>query len=176
MQHKCQRRQFGQLYKASGRDVRRWSAAGVTLLDTIMAVAVGSLMTVIAIPMTLNSMKGMRLTSAVSAATGAIQSTRYLAIMNGNSYQVTFTPSTYSYQVLYWNAGAGAFSNLNSAIPIAGPDQVTISRSITLQFSPNGTVTEIPTTGNMTFTITNAVGGSNTLSVSSVGYVSVTSP
>jgi Tfp pilus assembly protein FimT len=156
--------------------VKRGGNAGFSLIDVVVAVAIGMVLAGIAIPMTLNSVKTMRLTAAVSAAAGAIQSTRYLAIMQGYPYQITFTPSTNSYQVLNDVPPPSTFTNVGTAVPISGPGAVTISRTITLQFYANGTVTEIPTTGNMAFSITNSIGGSNTLTVSSVGNVTVTSP
>jgi prepilin-type N-terminal cleavage/methylation domain-containing protein len=156
--------------------VNRRATSGFSLIEILVAVAIASVLAAFAIPMTINVVKGVRLTAAVSTATGAIQSTRYLAIMHGYLYEITFTPATNSYQVLNEVPPATTFSNVGTAIPISGPGAVTISRTITLQFNANGTVTEIPTTGNMTFSITNAIGGSNTITVSSVGNVSVTTP
>jgi prepilin-type N-terminal cleavage/methylation domain-containing protein len=156
--------------------VKRRATSGFSLIEILVAVAIASVLAAFAIPMTINVVKGVRLTAAVSSATGAIQSTRYLAIMHGYSYEITFTPASNSYQVLNQVPPATTFSNVGTVVPISGPGAVTISRTITLQFSANGTVTEIPTTGNMTFSITNAIGGSNTITVSSVGNVSVTTP
>ena len=156
--------------------MKRRVTSGFSLIEILVAVAIASVLAAFAIPMTINVVKSARLTAAVSSATGAIQSTRYLAIMHGYSYEITFTPATNSYQVLNQVPPATTFSNVGTAIPISGPGAVSISRTITLQFIANGTVTEIPTTGNMTFSITNAIGGSNTITVSSVGNVSVTTP
>jgi prepilin-type N-terminal cleavage/methylation domain-containing protein len=170
--------------------VKRRSTTGFSLLELLVVAAIGSIMTVIAIPMTLNGVRSYRLSAAVSSATGAIQSTRYLAIMHGYSYQITFTPSTNSYQVLNEVPPATSFSNVGTAVPISGPDAVLISRVITIQFSANGTVSEITTPPNgvpaLVFQIANintntglaytTAGWSNTLTVSGVGNVSVTSP
>jgi type II secretory pathway pseudopilin PulG len=156
--------------------VKRSGIAGFSLLELVVVVGVGMVLAAIALPMTINAAKNMRLTAAVSSATGAIQSSRFLAIMNGYPYQITFTPATNSYQVLSDPPPAGTFVNVGTAVPISGPGAVTISRIITLQFYANGTITEIPATGNMIFSITNAIGGSRTLAVSSVGNVTVTSP
>jgi Tfp pilus assembly protein FimT len=156
--------------------MKRRLATGFSLIEILVVMALGIVLTGIAIPMTSNAVKTMRLTAAVSTAAGTIQSTRYLAIMNAYPYQITFTPSTIAYQILSEVPPATTFSNVGTAVPVSGPGAVTISRTMTLQFYANGTVTEIPTTGNMTFSITNAIGGSNTLTVSSVGNVAVTSP
>jgi Tfp pilus assembly protein FimT len=156
----------------------------------VVVVAIGSILTVVAIPTTINGVRSYRLSAAVSAAAGAIQSTRYLAIMQGYPYQITFTPSTNSYQVLNEVPPATTFSNVGTAVPISGPDAVLISRVITIQFSANGTVSEITTPPNgvspLVFQIANintttgvaytTSGWSNTLTVSSVGNVTVTSP
>lgn len=162
-----------------GRTAGR-AAAGFSLIEILVALAIVSVLAVVAIPLTVNSVRSMRLSAAVSAASGAIQSTRYLAIMKGYPYQLTFIPSSVSYQVLNEVPPAASFSNVGTAIPICGPGAAAISRTITLQFAANGTVTEITTppagVSPLTFTITNAYGGSNTITVSGVGNVTVTTP
>ncbi|MGO8814259.1 MAG: hypothetical protein ACLQVG_06260 [Terriglobia bacterium] len=170
--------------------MKRGATTGLTLLELLMVITVGSVLTILAVPVTVNGVRSYQLTAAVSSATGAIQSTRYLAIMHGYPYQITFTPSTNSYQVLNEAPPATSFSNVLSAVPISGPDTVVISRTITMQFSANGTVTEITTppvgVSSMVFQIANinhttglayaTAGWSNTLTVSSVGNVAVTTP
>jgi type II secretory pathway pseudopilin PulG len=145
-----------------------------------VVVAIIGVLAALAIPMTLNTIRNTRLSAAVSSATGAIQSTRYLAIMHGYPYQLTFTTSTLSYQVLNEVPPATSFSNVGTAIPISTPEAATLSRTITMQFAANGTVTEVTTPPNgvspLTFQITNSYGRSNTITVSGVGNVSVTSP
>jgi len=154
--------------------MRRRATSGFSLIEILTVVAIASVLAAIAVPLTLNALKSVRLTAAVSSATGAIQSTRYAAIMHGYPYQLTFTPSTNSYQAASQIPPATSFSNVGTPVPISRPGDATLSRSVTFQFSANGTVTE--TSNDMTFSITNAVGGSNTITVSTVGNVSVTSP
>ena len=137
--------------------MKRGTTAGTSLLELVVVIAVATVMTGMAVPITVNAVRSYRLTAAVSAATGAIQSTRYAAIMHGYSYQITFTPVTVSYQVLSEPAGEGNYSALGAPIPISRVGDVTISRSVNYQFSPGGTVTE--TSGNMSFSITNGIGG-----------------
>jgi type IV fimbrial biogenesis protein FimT len=165
--------------------VKRRAATGFSILEILMVMVIAAVLAAFAIPMTINAVKSYRLTAAVSSATGAIQSTRYLAIMNGCPYQITFTPATNSYQATGWTTTSGNPATCTNAytgavVPISSPDADSISRVITLQFSANGTVSETTTppagVSPMVFKITNSIGGSNTVTVSSVGNVSVTSP
>ena len=160
--------------------VKQRSTAGFSLIEILVALAIVSVIAVIAIPLTTNAVRSTRLSAAVSSATGAIQSTRYLAIMKGYPYQITFTPSNVSYQVLNEVPPAATFANVGTTIPICGPGAAAISRTITLQFAANGTVSEVTTppagVSAMVFSITNSYGGSKTITVSSVGNVTVTSP
>ena len=177
------------------RDVR----AGFTLIEILVVLAIGTVLTVIAIPIVGNAMKSYRLMAAVSAATGAIQATRYAAIMHGYpgvgspgySYEITFTPANNSYQVFSMVPPATTFSPQvylggtfypTQPIPISREGDVTISRTVTYQFSAGGTVTETSIPSNMAFQIqvldsrTDAVEMSKTITVSGVGNVSVSTP
>jgi prepilin-type N-terminal cleavage/methylation domain-containing protein len=164
--------------------VNRRTAAGFSLLEMVVVVSIALVLSAMAIPMTINAMRSYKLNAAVAAATGAIQSTRYAAIMHGYpgtgvpgyGYEITFTPSTNSYQVYSMVPPATTYSAVGSPIPISRPGDVTISRTVTFQFSAGGTVTETSNPVNMAFQITNAYGGSNTITVTGVGNVSVTSP
>lgn len=172
------------------RAVGRPSTLGFSLIEILVAVAIVAVLSALAIPLTINTVKSTRLAAAVSAATGAIQSTRYLAIMHGYPYQITFTPSTNSYQVLNEVPPAASFSNVGTAIPISGPGAATISRTITIQFAANGTVSEVTTppagVSALVFSICQpsiacpatitTTGLSNTITTSTVGNVSTTSP
>jgi len=169
--------------KTAGLAGKRQCAQGFSLLELLIVLAIGLVLTGISIPMTINAMRSYRLTAAVSAATGAIQSNRYSAVMNGYPYQLTFSPATESFQVYTMIPPATTYSAVvktggtvypTSPVPISGSGDISISRSETFQFSPGGTVTE--TSSNMSFQITNPYGGSNTITVSGVGNVTVTTP
>lgn len=167
--------------------MKRRTTAGLSLIEMLIVVAIAGVITVVAIPMTINAVKSYKLSSAVAAATGAIQSTRYAEIMHGYpgttatpyGYQIVFTPATNSYQVYNMVPPATTFSAVGEAVPISRIGDVTISRTVTFQFSANGMVTETSSPPNMVFqifAIQNAVGFSNTITVSTVGSILVSSP
>jgi prepilin-type N-terminal cleavage/methylation domain-containing protein len=176
--------------------VKRRPAAGFTLIELLVVIAIAGVLTAIAIPMTINAMRTYRLSAAVAAATGAISGARYAEVMRGypgtnlspygyeltftppNTYQIfTMTPPATTYLPVVYNGGIGYPT---SPIPIDGSGQIVISQAVTFKFSAGGTVTPgsfqialiNPTTGQPY----NAVGWSNTITVSGVGNVSVTSP
>lgn len=152
--------------------VKRRATAGFSLIELLIGVAIAGVMAAMAIPITSTAMKGYRLTAAIGAATGAIQSTRYQAIMNGYPYQLTFTPSTLSYTVLCEPPGSATYINLVPAvtdIPIARLGDVTINQTVTFTFLANGTISGSPA---MTFTISNGI-VTEQIQVSGVGNVSV---
>jgi prepilin-type N-terminal cleavage/methylation domain-containing protein len=166
--------------------VKLRAATGFTLIEMVVVIAIGMVLTGMAIPVTINALRSYRLTSAVSAATGAIQSTRYSAIMHGYPYEITFIPATDSYQIYTMIPPATTYSPVVSIdgttyptypIPITGsPGEISISRAVTYQFVAGGTVTETSTPMNLVFQITSSNGGSNTITVSGVGNVSVSTP
>jgi len=152
---------------------------GFTLIETLVSVAIICAMAGICIPNARNMIRSYRLTAAVSAVSGAIQSTRYHAIMVGCPYTVTFTQTSTTYQLATETvsgsppACATSFSNSGTAIPWGNAGDVTMSPSTTLQFSPSGMVTA--TTGSLSFTLANGL-STKTVNVSGVGNVQVASP
>jgi len=97
-------------------------------------VAIGMVVTTISMPMTKTALKTYHLNAAVSAVTGAIQSTRYQAIMHGYHYNITLNPATQTYQVGSKVPPATAFSNVGTAIPWCPTGDVTMSPSTTIEF------------------------------------------
>ena len=122
---------------------------GFTLIEILLAVLIGSILTVIAIPQVKTAVNRYRLQSAVTTATWAIQSTRYQALMEGYPYQVVLSSSANTYQIQNLPSGS-TYSNVGSAVPLSG-SSITLSASTTLQFKPNGYVSA--TVGALSFNI-----------------------
>jgi prepilin-type N-terminal cleavage/methylation domain-containing protein len=151
----------------------RRKSKGFSLLETLVTVTIVSILATITTPQLLNAMKSYRLASAVAAATGAIQTTHYLAIMHGYPYQLTFAANSRTYQVASEPPGATGFVLVppGTPTPIAGSNEETINQTTVMQFNSNGTMTP-GLAGNAVFTITNGV-TTEQITVSGVGYVSV---
>jgi prepilin-type N-terminal cleavage/methylation domain-containing protein len=163
----------GNLEESQVNSLRR-KIKGFSLIEMLVVVTIVSTLSTIAIPQLMNAMKSYRLASAVAAASGAIQSTRYLAIMHGYPYQLTFNATSGSYQVASQPPGATSFVPVppGTATPIAASNQATINQTTVMQFNSNGTMTS-GLAGNAVFTISNGV-TTEQITVSGVGYVSVT--
>lgn len=151
--------------------MKRSSNSGFSLIESLIVVAIGITLAAIAVPMTLNAMKAFKLSAAVGGVVGAIQSTRFQAIMHGYPYQLAINKDQLTYQLYNEVPPASTFSAVGSAIPIIRKGDVTINYSNTYTFKANGTVTLA--SGTDPFTITNGI-TTETLSVSGVGNVSVT--
>ena len=151
----------------------RRKSKGFSLLETLITVTIVSTLTTMTVPQLMNAMKSYRLASAVAAASGAIQSTHFLAIMRGYPYQLTFDANSGTYQVASKPPGATGFVPVppGSPTPIAGSHEETINQTTVMQFNSNGTMTS-GLAGNAVFTITNGV-TTEQITVSGVGYVSV---
>jgi Tfp pilus assembly protein FimT len=175
---------------------RRSGAAGTTLLELIVVVAIVGVLLAISVPSVQSSLKSVHLSSATSSVTGAIQSTRYKAIVTGCNYQVIFSQSTTTYQVTWLALGgippvcAATYTNAlpggTLTIPWSTSGDVSLKASTTLQFIPSGIVSLVsggstPCTGNGTtpvacLVLSNGTTATNTIIVSGVGNVTVTSP
>ena len=141
---------------------------GFTLIEIVMAMLVGLVLTAIAIPQVKSAVYSYRLNSAVSMAQWAIQSTRFQALEQGYPYQVVFTASTTSYQIQNLPSGS-TYANVGSPVPLAAWP-MTFSANTTINFKPNGMVTA--TVGSNVFTITYQ-GTTRTITVSNYGNVTI---
>lgn len=151
---------------------RQGAAAGWSLIDILVALTVACIMAAFAIPEVQNVVRNYRLDAAVSSVTGAIQSTRYQAIMRGYPYVIEFNPGSGSYQVLNKPPGASDFVSTGGPIPISGLDNATVSPAASFQFNPQGTVMPANGGGSSVQISNGAV--TKTITVSAVGQVRVT--
>jgi len=145
-------------------------AAGYTLMEVALTVAIFIVLLAFSIPSILSTVKVFRLSAAVGSATSAIQTTRFQAIMQGYPFQLTFNQSNCTYQIASEPMGTGSFTNVGGAIPLSG-SAITLSAGTVLQFKPNGSLSA--TSGNSeTFQISYA-GRTKTITVSNYGSITV---
>ena len=123
-----------------------------------------------AIPIMQQTVFRYRLGGAVTSVTGAIRSTRYLALMKGYRYRLAISPTNKDYQLSNDPEKDGTYANAGTAVPITS-NAVTISAATTLEFRPNGQVSA--TAGAMNLDVTYK-GVTKTITVSTYGNVTVT--
>lgn len=153
-------------YGAQRQALRR--VRGFSMLELVLVLLIGSVLTAIAVPQVRSGINGYRLNSAVAMATWAIQSTRFQALKSGYPYQVVFTASTASYQIQDLPSGS-TYANVGGAVPLAAWP-MTFNQDTTINFKPNGMVAA--TVGTNVFTITYA-NVTKTVTVSNYGNVTV---
>ena len=158
----------------------RTSSAGFTLVEMLVTIAIILVALAMSLPFLSSSRRSYHLSQAATATTGAIQAARYQAIMMGCPYSITFTATTTTYQLQDLPLTSATppacdttWRNVGAATPWAFSKDVSMNPTTTLKFTPNGMVTA--TAGSTTFTLSNGY-TTNTISVSGVGNVKVTSP
>lgn len=167
-----------------GRQENRTAAArkhaGFTLMETVLVVAIGLIMTAVATPILQSGMAAFKLRGTVSSITGAIQSTRYQAIVQGIPYQIVFDSAGKTYQINNQPGGAGPFKPVCSVtgaascpVSLATSGSVALDVDMTLTFSPGGKVTS-PNNAAMTMQVTGYGKPTETIKVSSYGNINVT--
>jgi Tfp pilus assembly protein FimT len=153
--------------KVHGRNRR--GITGFTVLELVMGILVGTILTAMAIPQVRAGLNSYRLRGAAASSVWAVQSTRYQALMEGYPYQVVFSQANQNYQVQNLPPGSVSYANVGTAVPLSG-SPITLNQDTTLQFKPNGSVTAA--VGALSFVITYQ-GKTATLTVSNYGNVSV---
>ncbi|MFZ3214118.1 MAG: GspH/FimT family pseudopilin [Terriglobales bacterium] len=169
------------------------------MIELLAIVAIIGLVLKISLPLMQNTILAYRLGTASSTVAAAIQQTRYQAIMNGCLYTIAFTVGSTTYQVqsqaisgtppvCATNAnGSPIFTNVASpgaVVSWTSGGGISLLTSTTLEFGPSGIVglPPNPTTNPLTpcapscsFQLSNG-NTTNTITISGVGSVKVTSP
>ena len=154
---------------------KRFGQNGVSLIETMIVVIILVVLAVLAVPMLRDVTASFRLRGAVTSVTGAIQSTRYQAIYQGYSYQVSFDAPTQTYQVQNKPIGAAGFTNVG--IPVLWSEssqRVALGANTTLTFSPGGKVTGGGGACPCTLTLTYPGKTPEVITVSAYGNINVT--
>jgi len=143
--------------------VKRHSSLGFSLIEILIVIAIALVLAGIAIPIFTNAMSNYRIAAAVSATTGALQSTRFQAIMHGCEYQLVLTPSTMSYQI-YTEA-----STIGATACLATPALVTPAQGSAT--TPLPSVGPITATGLVSCTSANSsVAGCTAMTGTTITY------
>jgi Tfp pilus assembly protein FimT len=145
------------------------NAKGFSLAELLIILAIGTILTIVAIPSINSGVRNYRISGAVSAVTWAIHSTRYQALEEGYPFQVVFSSTANNYLIQSSPANNGTYSNVDTYVPISSWP-VTLSADTTLNFKPNGFVSA--PVGALSFTMTYQ-GVCQKLTVTNYGNVSV---
>ncbi len=151
---------------------------GFTIIELLIVVLVGIILTAISIPVYQTAMMNMQMNSMVSAISAAISQTRYAAIMNSQVYTLSITAPANTYVVTNIST-----STANATVPL--PSTLIAlnggtSATYTFTLCPNGTVSgaggvcpPVSNTVPPALTATNN-GRQVDINVSSVGNVTTT--
>ncbi len=157
------------------------AAAGMSIAELLIVVAIALVMAALAIPTTRSAVANYQLNAAVDTASGAIQTTRYQAIMHGYPYQVDFDSTANTVQVSSEIPPAVIFSPVANALPISsspvvmavGTANAASAGHAILQFKPNGSISIASgQAAPLSFTIS-YYGTTKTVTVSNYGSISV---
>jgi len=142
---------------------------GFTLIELIMIMVIGLILTLVSVPLITNVYQTFRVNAAISAVTGAIQTTRYQAISNGYPFRVVFSKANSNYQVQSDPNLAGTFANVGSPVPLS--NAAVLGQDTTILCHPGGLITA--TVGSTTLTLISH-GKTESIAVSTYGNIKVT--
>ncbi|HEV7968157.1 MAG TPA: prepilin-type N-terminal cleavage/methylation domain-containing protein [Candidatus Acidoferrales bacterium] len=142
---------------------------GFTLVEVLMVVLIGIVLTAMAIPQVKSAIYNYRLNSAVAMSKWALQSTRFQALQSGYPFQVVFNATNLNYQIQSEPTGTTTYANFGAAVPLSAWP-MTFSQNTTINFQPNGFVSA--TVGSNVFSIAYQTTTAN-ITVSNYGNVSV---
>lgn len=113
------------------------SSTGLSLVELLVVMAIGTVLSLLAVPVFNSAMTTMRLNAVASNVTAAIGKTRYRAIMNSQPYTLTLsTPAnTYVVKNLQTNVADNPVPLPSTLVAINGGGNATY----TYTFCPNGT-------------------------------------
>lgn len=142
---------------------------GFTLIELIMTMVIGLILTLVSIPLINNVYQTFRVNAAISAVTGAIQTTRYQAISNGYPFRVVFSKANSNYQVQSDPNLTGTFANVGNPVPLS--TVAVLGQDTTILCHPGGLITA--TVGSTTVTLISH-GKTESIAISSYGNIKVT--
>ncbi|GEM_PF-1825410 len=125
-------------YASKSPSLNAARSRGFTLVELLIVLLVGSVLAAMAIPIMSTALSGMRLSSTVTALSGAISNTRYRAIKDSQVYTLTITVPRNTYAVA--NVGTGV---AEAPVPLPNPGTLLnggASATYTFTLCPNGTV------------------------------------
>ena len=113
------------------------ASGGFTMPELLVALAIGTVLTVMSVPVVKSAMSRMRMNSSVASITTAISKTRYRSIRNSDVYTLTITAPQNTYVVTDVSANVvDRVEPLPSLVALNGGAAATY----TYTFCPNGTV------------------------------------
>ncbi len=117
---------------------RRNGSAGLTLIELLIVMAIGIVLTALAMPVINSALTSMRLNSMANSITSAIGKARYRAIMNSQPYSLVLSTPVNSYVVtnLQTQVADKAVPLPSTTIAVNGG----AAAIYTYTFCPNGTV------------------------------------
>jgi prepilin-type N-terminal cleavage/methylation domain-containing protein len=142
---------------------------GFTLIELIIVMVIGLILALVSVPLINNVYQTFRVNAAISAVTGAIQTTRYQAISNGYPFEVVFSKVNSNYQIQSDPNHAGTFANVGNPIPLS--TAAVLGQDTTILCHPGGLITA--TMGSTTLTLTSH-GKTESIAISSYGNIKVT--
>jgi prepilin-type N-terminal cleavage/methylation domain-containing protein len=116
-QHKTSRRLVSAALGSSAVPTR-----GFTLIELITVISIMAVVGAIAIPIVLTTTTYRKVNAAMLAASGAIQSARYLSLSKGVPYQITFNAASGTYQIFQCSNCAATIYTPTSTFTYAAAD------------------------------------------------------
>lgn len=154
---------------------------GFSLVELCVVMAVIIITTAISLPMINGALTAYTVNSAVTSITGVIQSTRYRALQNGYPFEITFTKSNSTYQILSDVNNSGTFAQVGNIEPFSTTNKLLGATTTTLVLHPGGKVqcpactgAQLDAAGDALLTVTYSNAPTETITVSPYGRITVT--